>query len=113
MAILPHLLTGRRNVPHGPFWMGSAGFIVNGVAVTLIVFFNIFFCFPYAFPTTVSTMNYNSVILAGVFFLTTVWWFAWGVKRYPGPKIAELYLEGIEGEERVDKRDGVGSDVKA
>ena len=44
-AILPHLLTGRRNVPHGPFWMGSAGFFINGAAVILIIFFNIMFCF--------------------------------------------------------------------
>lgn len=45
LAIFPHLITGRKNVPQGPFWMGKAGFFVNGVAVTLIVFFNIFFCF--------------------------------------------------------------------
>lgn len=45
LAIFPHLITGRKNVPQGPFWMGKAGFFVNGVAVVLIVFFNILFCF--------------------------------------------------------------------
>lgn len=44
-AIGPHLFTGRKNVPQGPFWMGSAGFAVNAIAVLLIVFFNIMFCF--------------------------------------------------------------------
>lgn len=44
-AIAPHLLTGRKNVPPGPFWMGKAGFFVQGITVVLIVFFNIMFCF--------------------------------------------------------------------
>ena len=45
MAIAPHLLSGRKNVPPGPFWMGKAGFFVQGTAVVLIIFFNIMFCF--------------------------------------------------------------------
>jgi len=45
LAIAPHLLTGRKNIPPGPFWMGSAGFAINGIAVVLIIFFNIMFCF--------------------------------------------------------------------
>lgn len=53
IAILPHLLSGRRNVPRGPFWMGSAGFVVNGLAVAFIVLFDTMFCFPYTNPTTV------------------------------------------------------------
>lgn len=57
LAILPHLLSKRQNTPKGPFWMGDAGFVVNGIACVLIVFFNIFFCFPYAYPVAVSVMN--------------------------------------------------------
>lgn len=45
LAIAPHLFTGRKNVPQGPFWMGSAGYAVNAISVLLIVFFNIMFCF--------------------------------------------------------------------
>jgi choline transport protein len=44
-AIAPHLLTGRKNVPPGPFWMGKWGFPVQAVAVVLIIFFNVMFCF--------------------------------------------------------------------
>jgi amino acid transporter len=44
MAIAPHLLTGRKNVPPGPFWMGKAGYFVQGTAVVLIIFFNVMFC---------------------------------------------------------------------
>ncbi|MCJ1328887.1 hypothetical protein MMC10_005564 [Thelotrema lepadinum] len=109
LAIGPHLLTGRKNIPRGPFWLGKFGFAINGIAVTLIIFFNIFFCFPYAYPTTVSTMNYNSVILVGVVFLTAFWWVVHGRRKYPGPKLAGLYLEevigysGGIGEDRVDE----------
>jgi choline transport protein len=45
LAIGSHLATGRKNIPPGPFWMGRIGTVVNAVAVVLIVFFNIFFCF--------------------------------------------------------------------
>ena len=45
LAILPHVLTGRSHVPKGSFWMGRAGYFVNVVAVVLITFFNIMFCF--------------------------------------------------------------------
>lgn len=57
MAILPHLLSGRKNVPQGPFWMGKAGFVVNTISVLLIIFTNVMFCFPYAMPASVPVRN--------------------------------------------------------
>ena len=51
LAIAPHLLTGRRNVPRGPFWMGSAGFYINAAAVLLIIFFDVMFCLREFVPT--------------------------------------------------------------
>ncbi|KAF2268249.1 putative amino acid transporter [Lojkania enalia] len=94
LCIAPNLLTGRKNVPKGPFHMGNAGFAVNGAAVILIIFFNTFFCFPFGLPTTVEAMNYNSVILCGVVALTAIWWFAHGTRKYPGPKMSHIYLDG-------------------
>lgn len=62
LAILPHLLSKRQNTPKGPFWMGNIGFAVNGIACALILFFNIFFCFPYAYPVEpISAMNCKSI----------------------------------------------------
>ena len=93
LAIFPNLLSRRQNIPQGPFWMGKAGFLVNGVACTLIVFFNIFFCFPYAYPvSSLQLMNWNSVILVGIVGLTALWWVLHGRGKYPGPKLAGLYL---------------------
>lgn len=45
----------------------------------------------YFLPPTVQLMNYNSVILVGVFALTAIWWFIHGAANYPGPKLAALY----------------------
>ena len=39
-------------------------------------------------------MNYNAVILVGVLVLTTVWWFVHAMRKYPGPKLAKLYVDG-------------------
>lgn len=93
LAIFPHILSQRSNAPKGWFWMGNAGYLVNGLACTLIVFFNIFFCFPYAFPVSpISVMNWNSVILVGIVVLTVFWWVVHGLRKYPGPKLATLYV---------------------
>ncbi|KAJ7339160.1 choline transport protein [Mycena albidolilacea] len=94
MAILPHLLSGRKNVPQGPFWMGRAGFFVNTMSVLLIVFTNVIFCLPYALPATVPAMNYNSVILIGCVALTTFWWIIHGRTQYPGPCLPHLDAAG-------------------
>ena len=67
--------------------MGKAGYSINFIAFILIIFFNIMFCFPYALPVEVTTMNYNSVILVGITFLTALWWFVHGLGKYPGPKL--------------------------
>jgi choline transport protein len=109
LAILPHLLTKRKNTPKGPFWMGDLGFAVNGIACVLIVFFNIFFCFPYAYPVApISAMNCksflsldivptankikgNSVIFVGLSSLTALWWMLGLGKNYSGPKLTEIY----------------------
>ncbi|KAF2157267.1 choline transport protein [Myriangium duriaei CBS 260.36] len=93
LAILPHLLTGRKNVPQGPFWMGKYGYVVNALSVIFIVFFDIMFCFPYAMPVTPQTMNYNSVILVGCFVLALSWWFIHGRRNYPGPILTGLYIK--------------------
>lgn len=42
-----------------------------------------------------SLMNWNSVILVGVLVLTGIWWLAYGVKHYPGPKLAGVYTQNV------------------
>jgi choline transport protein len=50
----------------------------------------------YFLPTDAASMNYNSVILVGCFAAAGIWWFAHGIRHYPGPKLVMLYLDGID-----------------
>ena len=68
---------------------------INVLAVLFIVLFNTLFCFPFVYPTTTETMNYNSVILVGVVALTAAWWLVHARKRYPGPKVMGLYIHDV------------------
>lgn len=61
LAIFPNLLTGRKYVPRGSFYMGKFGFVISGITCLLIIFFNIMFCFPYAYPVDISVMNCKSI----------------------------------------------------
>ena len=39
-------------------------------------------------------MNYNSVILVGVLLITMMWWLVHARRKYPGPKLSGLYVDG-------------------
>jgi choline transport protein len=87
LSILPHLLSGRKNVKPGPFWMGRAGFFVNSVSCIYIVVSIVIYCFPYALPTDAVGMNYTSVITVGFTVLVGIWWFVHGRSNYIGPHV--------------------------
>ncbi|KAH8701527.1 amino acid/polyamine transporter I [Talaromyces proteolyticus] len=87
MAILPHLITGRKNLRPGPFWMGRAGFFVNAISCMYIIVFFVIYCFPYAVPTSAAEMNYTSLITVCLAILVGIWWFIHGRKNYVGPQI--------------------------
>ncbi|KAI9776976.1 MAG: hypothetical protein M1839_009120 [Geoglossum umbratile] len=84
-AILPHLLSGRKNVTPGPFWMGKLGFFVNGVSVLYIMASVVIFSFPFVKPVAASNMNYVCVIVGGLTIITSAWWLVHGRKTYIGP----------------------------
>ncbi|KAH6657738.1 putative choline transport protein [Truncatella angustata] len=92
IPFVANMATGRKYFPAGPFHLGKFGYVVNGLSVLFIVFFDIFYCFPFAYPTDVETMNYNSVILVGVVALSAIWWVLHAVRNYPGPKVMHLYI---------------------
>ena len=50
LTILPNIITRRKYMPVGPFHLGKFGYLVNGLAVFFIIFFDIFFCFPVSLP---------------------------------------------------------------
>lgn len=94
-AILPHLLTKRKSVMPGKFSMGSAGFVVNTVAVLFIVTFTIIFCFPFALPVDAASMNYTCLIVGGLTIFVAIFW-AFIQKGYQGPHYVPLVSEAID-----------------
>ncbi|KAJ5579450.1 uncharacterized protein N7459_005435 [Penicillium hispanicum] len=86
-AIFPHVLSGRRNMVPGPFYMGQKlSMVMNILALMYIVITVVFFCFPLVLPATVHSMNYTSVIIVGLMVLTALWWFTRGRHEYQGPQ---------------------------
>ena len=88
-AILPNLLTGRKNIAvWGPFHMkGATGFIVNGIACGYMIVWFVIYCFPFFLPTDATSMNYASVIWGGFTILIALWWFVKARQNYVGPPI--------------------------
>lgn len=86
-AIFPHVLSSRRNMVPGPFYMGQKlGTVVNIVALMYIMVTVVFFCFPLVMPATVKNMNYTSVITVGLMALVGLWWIFRGRRVYRGPQ---------------------------
>lgn len=86
IAIGPHLLTRRKYVVPGPFWMkGSFGLAMHGIALAYIAVSIVVFCFPYALPVSAGTMNYSSLITGGLTVFISAWWFWKGSRGYKGP----------------------------
>ncbi|KAL8787457.1 MAG: hypothetical protein Q9213_002234 [Squamulea squamosa] len=85
-AILPHLLSRRKNVVPGWFWMrGMSGFIVNGIACAYISVFIVIFCFPFSLPVNAATMNYASLMVGGLSLFVLIFWFI-RQGTYVGPR---------------------------
>ena len=89
-AILPHLLSKRRNITPGYFWMkGATGFVINGISSAYIIVFIVIFCFPFAMPVDAASMNYASLITGGLSLFVLAFWFV-RQADYVGPKVVVL-----------------------
>lgn len=90
-AILPNLLTGRKNIEvYGPFHMkGMLGFVMNGIACAYMIVWFVIYCFPYYLPTDAQSMNYASLLWGGFTIFIAIWWFASARKGYEGPPIVK------------------------
>jgi len=94
-AILPHLLSGRKNTPQGYFWMkGPIGFVVNAVSCLYIMAFIVIFCFPFALPVDAQSMNYACLITGGLTIFVALWWFV-RQGSYIGPQAVPLHSEAL------------------
>lgn len=115
-AILPHVLTGRKSIVPGPFYMGRRlGMAVNVVALAYIAVTVVFFCFPFVLPVKPRNMNYTSVITVGLMLLVTFWWFVKGRREYAGPRYdaqAASTLQGVHQDSPSDKKTAAVEELK-
>lgn len=89
-AIVPNLIRKRRGIVPGYFFMsGWVGFAVNGLSCVYIIAFIVIFCFPFAMPTDAQSMNYASLMTAGLSLFGVVWYLVCR-KSYVGPQVVAL-----------------------
>ncbi|PLB39140.1 putative GABA permease [Aspergillus candidus] len=89
------LFRGRERIlPKRSFALGPyLGRLCNAFSALWVPFITIIFCFPTSLPTTVSSMNYVSVVIIGISFLILVSWCGGKHKTFSGPKIV---IQGLE-----------------
>ncbi|KAK3116715.1 hypothetical protein LTR53_002624 [Teratosphaeriaceae sp. CCFEE 6253] len=106
-AILPNLLTGRKNIIYGSFHMkGALGFIMNIIACVYMIVWFVIYSFPAALPVTAPTMNWSSLIWGGLTVLVTLWWLVSARKGYKGPQAIGGVATQAEVVRRVSIKDG-------
>lgn len=72
------LLVKKRNITHGPFWLGKLGAFSNFVLLAWTLFVLIFFSMPSVVPVTPQNMNYSSVVIVGYLGYSIAYWFLKG-----------------------------------
>ncbi|KAL2433905.1 Choline transport protein [Exophiala dermatitidis] len=86
-AILPHLLTRRRNIEvYGPFRLkGALGFVFNAISCAYLLVWFVIYCFPFSLPTNAQSMNYACLIWGGCTVFVALWWLFVARHGYEGP----------------------------
>lgn len=94
-AILPHVLTGRKNVRPGAFWMpGIWGMAVHGVSCAYMLAFIVVFCFPFKVPVDAENMNYSCLIVGGLtLFVALLWAWKRKMRGYESPRVLADVVE--------------------
>ncbi|CCD26683.1 Hnm1p NDAI_0I01140 [Naumovozyma dairenensis CBS 421] len=76
------LLLKKRQIRHGPFWLGKFGLFSNIVLLLWTVFAIVFFSFPAMMPVTKDNMNYVAVVIAGYTLYSVLYWNFKGYKEF-------------------------------
>jgi hypothetical protein len=90
LTILLHLITGRKGIRPGPFWIGEYGFLLNTVAYAYIVVSFVIYSFPCSLPTNSESMNYTIVITYGMTILVGAWCVIHSRKNFQGSQLEHL-----------------------
>ncbi|KAF2717998.1 putative choline transport protein [Polychaeton citri CBS 116435] len=109
-AMLPNMLTARKYVKPGPFWIPSPwSYIVYGIASAYIIVFNVIYMFPYALPVDATTMNYSCVMTGGITILLSLWYLWKRTRGYKGPAVLQEahddIMEGLVGLTKAEEEE--------
>lgn len=82
------LFRGRKeHLPPRYLNLGIFGYMCNTFSILWIVVLGVAVCMPPSLPVAISTMNYTSVIIVGLFIIIMILWLADGRKKFEGPNI--------------------------
>lgn len=85
-AILPHLLTGRKNVSYGTVRLSKvSGFVINAISCIYMVVAFVIYCLPFSLPVNAQNMNYACLVWGGFTLLLGIYWLLRGKNSYTGP----------------------------
>lgn len=76
------LLMRKRDIKHGPFWLGKFGLFSNIVLLGWTLFAIVFFSFPPVLPVDKNNMNYVSVVIVGYIVYAISYWEFKGKKEF-------------------------------
>jgi amino acid transporter len=79
------LMTGRKQVKTGQFYLGAIGTFSNYVSIAWSLLVVPLFCMPSAIPVTAETVNYAPVVFVFATGVSAIWYWVWGHKNYAGP----------------------------
>ncbi|KAM0482498.1 hypothetical protein ACHAPX_003016 [Trichoderma viride] len=83
------LLSGRKQVRRGKFYLGHLGTFCNVITVAWSLLAMPLFCMPTVIPVTAETVNYAPVVFVAAMLISGIWYWAWGHKNYAGPPVHE------------------------
>ncbi|PHH84601.1 hypothetical protein CDD83_1675 [Cordyceps sp. RAO-2017] len=81
------LLTGRKQVRTGDFYLGPIGSVCNVVAILWTLLAMPLFCMPSTVPITATTANYAPAVFVAAMGISGLWYWVWGHKNYAGPPV--------------------------
>lgn len=86
-VLLVLLPVGRSRFRPGPFYLGKFWTEIVHITTVVWITYAIIMCmFPDSKSVTRETMNYTCVINVGIWILSLVYYFAYGYKKFSGPK---------------------------
>ncbi|KIV82016.1 hypothetical protein PV11_04157 [Exophiala sideris] len=101
------LFRGRHILPSRVLDLGHLGWFCNAFSPIATAAVAILLCFPPSIPVAVSSMNYTSVVMVGLFVIVILLWFVIG-RSFEGPDVDVEHIEALASRGLDGKRKLIG-----